>query len=434
MAEDSRLPKIVVVEVVSSDTESTMESSPDGKPKKRKFSSTADSVKSEKSDNKQYIQKIGLSLKSKKRELSACSADNSSNNESPISIIPRQTSEWDNMVLTILGVGIVQEAHHPYEVFTRPVIESDGSSTDFEKYRSIFRLTCGTDSETIEHKIKFECVKHLFNNVLDFSYEHIQDASQQTVCDLYRKIKELQEIDLMEAVPEINPTHYFRTFPSLRWSCMRIIVEAGNFIQHLLLMIRRKNQYSCDLNEGEYQELFVRFVRIFGLNIISVPNVPAFKTQIGSVEVSSVPDALVIHPTCENLIMASVEVRKEYSTEEDSGKTRKSQKVEKTDNSVKHLSSKLKGQHIGGMLSVLQHSVFGEAGVYGFVVQGTEVTVSALSAEKNYLGAIKEGSLPKTDKDLVSIKYSEKCNILTKKGRLELIQTLFDMATFMERL
>lgn len=44
------------------------------------------------------------------------------------------------------------------------------------------------------------------------------------------------------------------------------------------------------------------------LDSSSVPNVPAFKTQIGSVEVSSVPDALVIHPTCENLIMASVEV------------------------------------------------------------------------------------------------------------------------------
>lgn len=79
-----------------------------------------------------------------------------------------------------------------------------------------------------------------------------------------------------------------------------------------------------------------------------------------------------------------LKVRKEYSTEEDSGKTRKSQKVEKTDNSVKHLSSKLKGQHIGGMLSVLQHSVFGEAGVYGFVVQGTEVRnkrVSTFSQE-----------------------------------------------------
>ena len=163
-------------------------------------------------------------------------ADNSASSNCPIhGLNSMQTRKWDDTVLPLLRIGIVEEAHRPYEVFPKPMMISDGSSSEFGKYRSILRKTTtitttnlcltfmspDTDYKTVEHKIKIECVKHVFNSLLNFDFEHIQDASQQKICDLYAKIKGLQESDLLEGVPEINPTHYIRIFPSIKWTCMR---------------------------------------------------------------------------------------------------------------------------------------------------------------------------------------------------------------------
>jgi hypothetical protein len=47
--------------------------------------------------------------------------------------------------------------------------------------------------------------------------------------------------------------------------------------------------------------------------------------------------------------------------------------AEKTTTVINHLDSNLKGQHVGEMLAVLPRSVFDLHGIYGIIVQGTEV-------------------------------------------------------------
>lgn len=46
-------------------------------------------------------------------------------------------------------------------------------------------------------------------------------------------------------------------------------------------------------------------------------------------------------------------------------------------NQVQHVDCKLKGQHVGEILSVLHHSLFGPTGIFGIIVQATEVSPRA---------------------------------------------------------
>ena len=46
---------------------------------------------------------------------------------------------------------------------------------------------------------------------------------------------------------------------------------------------------------------------------------------------------------------------------------------EKMQHSLEFLASEVKGQHTGEMLSLLPSSVFGTNGIFGFIVQGTNV-------------------------------------------------------------
>ena len=66
-------------------------------------------------------------------------------------------------------------------------------------------------------------------------------------------------------------------------------------------------------------------------------------------------------------------VKKEYSNSEGKVSERSPRHAENRATFVDHLDSSLKGQHVGGMLAVLPKSVFELHGIYGMIVQGTEV-------------------------------------------------------------
>ncbi|KAK3089915.1 hypothetical protein FSP39_007632 [Pinctada imbricata] len=120
-------------------------------------------------------------------------------------------------------------------------------------------------------------------------------------------------------------------------------------------------------------------------------------------------------------------MKKRYSQEDDIKETRTLRGSEKMSTPVKHIDHQLKG-HVGEMLSKLKDSVIGPTGIYGFIIQGTEVTVVALSAEEKYLEYLEKGSFPKKDTKGVTLKYSRRCNFLEKDGRLALVKTFCDLA------
>lgn len=59
-----------------------------------------------------------------------------------------------------------------------------------------------------------------------------------------------------------------------------------------------------------------------------------------------------------------------------------------------------------------------------------QVTLVAFATDDKYMDCLKNGRLPK--RDCATVKYSEKCNILSKKGRVQLVKTFLDMATLMQ--
>lgn len=218
--------------------------------------------------------------------------------------------------------------------------------------------------------------------------------------------------------------------------CASICDRSNQLLSQLQYMVnKRQVSKPEELSEGMYQELFIRFAKIFGLEIMGDPNVGRFTFQIAGRDITSIPDALILNPSHKgftNSVLAVVKVKKSYSREEDAESARQLQGLQKKPRFSKHIDYKLKGQHVGQLMSVLPNSVFGSSGIYGFIVQATEVTVVAFAAEEKYLEYLRKGNLPKTMS--ATVKYSEKCNILSKKGRLDLVNTLFDMAALMEYL
>ncbi|XP_056015536.1 uncharacterized protein LOC125676828 [Ostrea edulis] len=130
-------------------------------------------------------------------------------------------------------------------------------------------------------------------------------------------------------------------------------------------------------------------------------------------------------------VLAVVKVRKKYREAEESVSEGTARNTEKITSDLNHLHSSVTGQHVGEMLSILPRSVFGINGIYGIIVQGTEVTISCLSVGEEYYRNLKEGSLQKLSS---VVKYSRPYYYLHKCERENLIKTFVDMGALSDNL
>ncbi|CAC5422334.1 unnamed protein product [Mytilus coruscus] len=209
--------------------------------------------------------------------------------------------------------------------------------------------------------------------------------------------------------------------------CRELSTSLKTLMWQLLYMHRRvKGNTSQELSEGMFQELFVTFARTFGLNIVSSPSVDKYSLTIGMKDFVAIPDAFICHPTetGDDKICAVIQV-KGCSKDEDNDHTRNLTNVPKG-SYAGHIGSALKGQHCGQFLCTLPYSVFGKNGMFGFIVQGTKVTLTAFKADDGYYDNLCSGQKE------AFVTYSKEYNILRKEDRKLLVQTFLDIGKLMD--
>ncbi|XP_076078081.1 uncharacterized protein LOC143048333 [Mytilus galloprovincialis] len=245
---------------------------------------------------------------------------------------------------------------------------------------------------------------------------------------LLKEDKKFEGSELLEHVKEKKKL--------LQETCQKIYTKIKLFSDQLLSVVSHKKSAS----ERMMQDLFLSFVKIFDLTIFDTTYSPnlGFYFHNGRNVIQSEPDALILsnkltpEMEIESKVIAVVKVRQNYSNDRRNEPPDKKLKVRSvardkmTGNiAAEHIDPLLKGQHIGDMLAVAESSsVFGQNGVFGFIVQGTKVTLVSLETKKEYFEYIKT-----KDQKLfeAEVTYSKECNFLSKNGRKELIPILLGM-------
>lgn len=341
--------------------------------------------------------------------------------------IPTQTSNWNCTVFPKLHIESIPDVFSPYVVFS--------SYADFLENQKIKRSKIiATMNEHVLEKWELQdCYMYAIEHILDLDYEHVDHVPVHRVQELY-KYTQSQALD----EPSLEEWQKYFAERNLedggstskqKWQWMH--EKISDFLWQLLYLVnKRQIPDPEELTEGMFQDLFIRFARIFGLNLIGVPSVGQYSFDLYNEEISSVPDALLIDPLKGNSIFGIVKVKNYYSKESDSQTQRNLERGTTVHNQDQCVDSRLKGQLVGDILAVLKNSMFGPTGIFGLIVQATEVTIVAFATEDNYLECIKNGKFP--NRDCATVKYSEKCNILTKRGRLELVKAFLGMVDLLE--
>uniref|UniRef100_A0A8W8JJH7 Uncharacterized protein n=1 Tax=Magallana gigas TaxID=29159 RepID=A0A8W8JJH7_MAGGI len=195
------------------------------------------------------------------------------------------------------------------------------------------------------------------------------------------------------------------------------------FVWQLIYMVRtHRGQEGEKVTEEMYQELFVLFAKTFGLHLLSGGNVNQYGLIAGeSGRFVTIPDGVICHPmTEEDQICAVVQVT-ECQLNGDNSIQRSSSPV--------HVVGDLESKHVGQSLGVLPYSVFGERGMFGILVDGTNVTISVFKTDSSYYQKLCNGCLPKNE---AAVTFSKQYNILRKDGRTECIQTFLHLKKLLE--
>ncbi|XP_061191644.1 uncharacterized protein LOC133199833 [Saccostrea echinata] len=413
---------------VSSDDTSSVESiSPEIKRSLKRKHSSSDTDFTDSSESRHSQERKNPSDVEGITTSTSGGSDMRSSSESPIlgSEIPLKCSDWSDQVFPLLRVEVMPEVFTPYVVFSS---YSDFLESQKNKRSKIIAMM---NDSLAERKVVLDCYNYAMENVLDLEYEHIDHIPVHRVEELFENTETLDKSSMRDWMRQFTENDLKAGGKDLKEKFKRVHQRINEYLWQLLYMVnKRQFPEPEELSEGMFQELFLRFAKIFELDLVGVPNVGRYTFDVSGTETSSVPDALVINPRRKNSVLAVVEVKKFYSKEIDSETQRKLRKVTKVQNPIQHVDSKLKGQHVGEILSVLQYSLFGPTGIFGLIVQATEITVVAFATDEKYLECVRKGRLPK--QDCATVKYSEKCNILSKKGRLELVKTFLDMSALMK--
>ncbi|XP_063398489.1 uncharacterized protein LOC134683245 [Mytilus trossulus] len=332
--------------------------------------------------------------------------------------INTNTSEWTMQCLSNFHIQAETDASEPsnklldaYGVFTNGLLHFINNKNKCANIVSNF----GARSE--EDHQKCDCYKYAVHDVFNIDCHHIDEITDEDL----KKIKTDLWID--NFVEKITSTKQRKVRERI---CRDLSRQLNMFKRQLIYMLRRRRGNDLkEISEGMYQELFVSFARIFGLNIVSGSNVDQYSLNINDTDIVAIPNGLICHPTDvnEDKICAVIKVKR---YREDGGNDLRS-----SNNAcyAPHIDSSLKGQLGGQFLCTLPFSVFGNNGMYGFLVQGTNVTLTSFKPEDGYYTDLCDGNLQ--NKGAV-ILYSKEYNLLRKEDRRQLVQTFLDMGKLLE--
>lgn len=338
----------------------------------------------------------------------------SSDSSIPDNTIPEETCSWTGLLLPVLRVTVDTVTEDPLKIFESSYLDhffrkKEGQTGNISDILSFFRK---------DHIMEMrQCFQRLSTEAIELDYEHFQEVPFQKVLELRNYLK----------LSKWSSNHEFPVEYGIQESLRR-------FYTQLLYMTRKRN-IQQEVMEGMFQELFISFARIYGLEVHGFEDKSKFRLRIGDCHVTSNPDALICNSAFQdqgdNDIIAVVEVKKKYSREGDPESERTQQNKEIVTWQVPHVNDNVKAKHIGEMLAVLPYSVFGNNGLYGFIVQGTNVTVVSLKLYEGYYDSLKEGQL--NMKNAV-VQYSRECNFLSKEGRAYLSDVFFYMSKLQDYL
>ncbi|XP_076106188.1 uncharacterized protein LOC143074817 [Mytilus galloprovincialis] len=279
-------------------------------------------------------------------------------------------------------------------------------------------------------KLRIEYFEYVLNCWDDLDCEYI---SQITVSSALKKV---QELDRQFERSSLYLGEWFNRKSKEKKVlvleiCRRIFYGLKLFYDQLLFMM--KHSHNGDpVTEKMFLDLFTTFVRIFDLKIYDTTKTEKYFT-IGEREFISEPDAIIYKFTesesCDAARLESsvfvVAKVKEYC--KDKKKDRIRHVSANLDPVADHIDSNVKGQHIGNMLAVTQSSALGNNGIFGFIVQGTKVTLTSLKVGDDFFES--KDSTVAANRTNGTVNYSKQCNILLKRGRHELIPLMLSMST-----
>lgn len=348
------------------------------------------------------------------------SSSGNESEKSAISVdIPLKASDWKDTLFSSFRVTQKSDvSYSPYDIFGKKEEKVTRSDPN--------------------HRLKLNCYQLIVKSVMNFEASTIDELSNIQIWNLYQQCKALKKThDLLEWMEMENTTNMSKS--DLTEMCIRILGQLEKFMSQLLFMVNMVNRSQKKnpdvLSEGMYQELFVRYAGIFGLEIKCVPNVPKYSLEINNIEVQVEPDGLAVYPHS-NTLLAVVEVKKHYCREFEEENVKRLHSANKRFSPAQHINSSLKGQHLAQLLATMPQSTYYGSKpqkMYGFIVQGTEVCVTSFTLlNEDFLNDLKEGKLPR--EDCAEMRYSTNCNILSLQGRLGLLSTLVEMTSLQAKL
>lgn len=356
--------------------------------------------------------------------------------DSPIALeeISLRTSDWNEQVLSLLKIKVDQGVYEPHDLFNSGFVKFL-----IKQHATKISGFIGYTARNVEHQLLLKkCLTLAFTDIVKVDCSEIDEIPLHKVIEMENELNSRKWTQkFLKTLGSFDSKHECAVIDF----CQSLRVWMKQFVQQLSWIVqKRKRSMPEEITEGMFQELFILFVKMFKTQITGYPNLSPYLLHLGAQIVSSTPDALIYLSSCRNVgkenAIAVIKINKEcrkYETDEGYGEQRTIGKRLKLDQNMSHIPSELKAKHIGEMLALLPSSVFGTRGIYGFLVQGTKVTLASLEADEEYLENLSKGVIPEKD-CCGKVKYSEECNILTLEGRLALIPTLLDMTALLHYL
>ncbi|CAC5411286.1 unnamed protein product [Mytilus coruscus] len=391
---------------------------------KRRHSDSEDTLTGESSDNNSPPR--SFTVKRTSSESSEIQSPTSSN-ASPIDHIPKETRDWtEETIFNNLQIKDMLSPS-PLDVFNNGYV--DCFLKNHAKIRD-YMLKVDKDQE---HRSKHDCYAFALNKAFDVDCSALSDVTISKALQLTEEFKKPFEDSCFARWLFVNEKHESK---DMRNICKNIYPRLQQFCEQLLVMVEctHTSQNSDTLTEAMYQELFVTFLRIFGVTVLASPNLLAYQLTIRDRIVTSIPDAVVCSfvrngEEVNKKVIAVVEVKKNYTRHSNLEIVRQTRNSERKTSVIKHIDSGLKGQHAGEMLAVIPSSVFDSNGIYGIIVQGTMITFVSLATSQEYCNNLNEGKMKNCH---ATIKYSNAVNMLSTKGRQELVSTFLGMSTLLD--
>ncbi|XP_062574413.1 uncharacterized protein LOC134236254 [Saccostrea cucullata] len=342
-----------------------------------------------------------------------------------------KTTEWTGELLSQLNIKVDQATYEPHDLFTSGYVKTFLKQKQDKKISGFIGRISRNENERVYRN---QCIIRALAEVICIDCVSVDEIPAFKMIKIESGLQQLEQKENHEKLLLLGSKHDGSI--NLDYTCNSLQIWLSQFVQQLSLMVRkRKKGTPEEITEGMYQELFLRFIKMFEIQIIEKSNMHPFIIPIGQNRIAATPDAVVQSLSCKDLendnSIAVIKVDKDSRTEregEEEGEMGSRPKKLKTD----PVTSAPLCQLIGDMMAVLPSSVLGSWGIYGFLVQGTKVTVVSLVTDEGYMENLNQGYVAVGCE--ATVKCSKECNILTTEGRRDLIQTLQDMTDLLQYL